>query len=260
MTDDDLYDCMKCAPFDQEALHRWFFEEISRRGFNHYILVRVSGPGSDDGMAVGNYPSEYMKIWDQERYVDVDPVRRAATSAEQPFLWSDLPDWAPTSPRRQQFLDLVNRFGLLDGLTVPFNRLVGGRARVNMCGFKGEHEKLQDMLRSDGAFFHTVGPVLDLVTTSLPATWPTTYTLTPTLTTRQVECLTWLREGKTAHEMAIILGITVATVRFHIDRAKRILGTTTIAHTVDRATRAGLLPKTQSHGALPATTEEAFRC
>jgi LuxR family transcriptional regulator, quorum-sensing system regulator SdiA len=46
----------------------------------------------------------------------------------------------------------------------------------------------------------------------------------PTLTRREVECLSWIACGKSNKEIAAIIGIARATVRFHLENAMHKLG------------------------------------
>ena len=48
------------------------------------------------------------------------------------------------------------------------------------------------------------------------------------LTKRELECVCWMRQGKTAEEVAIILGISKRTVEQHITSMKKKFGCTTL--------------------------------
>jgi DNA-binding CsgD family transcriptional regulator len=61
------------------------------------------------------------------------------------------------------------------------------------------------------------------------------------LTARQVECLAWVAEGKSAIEIGMILGISARTVEKHIARACEIFGVNRRIQAVDQARRLGLI-------------------
>ena len=61
------------------------------------------------------------------------------------------------------------------------------------------------------------------------------------LTQRHIECLRWAAEGKTAAEIAIILGLSNHTVGHHLLEARRRLGTKNGVHTIAVAIRTGLI-------------------
>lgn len=54
------------------------------------------------------------------------------------------------------------------------------------------------------------------------------------LTAREREALTWVSEGKSDWEIAVILGLSDTTVRFHVDNARKKLGAVNRAQAVAR--------------------------
>jgi LuxR family quorum sensing-dependent transcriptional regulator len=48
--------------------------------------------------------------------------------------------------------------------------------------------------------------------------------LTEELTARELECMRWVAAGKTDYEIGNILSISEATVKFHVNGARRKLG------------------------------------
>lgn len=64
---------------------------------------------------------------------------------------------------------------------------------------------------------------------------------TPKLTGREYDCLAYVAAGKSDWEISVILNLSQATVRFHVDNARRKLDATTRTHAVARATAAGLI-------------------
>ena len=62
----------------------------------------------------------------------------------------------------------------------------------------------------------------------------------PRLTGRQLECLHWTEEGKSARDIGTILGISARTVEEHIAVACAALGVRTRIQAVVRARHLGL--------------------
>lgn len=62
------------------------------------------------------------------------------------------------------------------------------------------------------------------------------------ITTRQLECLAWASEGKTASEIGIILGISTRTVEWHLANVCRVLGVRTRIQAAIKAHKLGWLP------------------
>ena len=61
------------------------------------------------------------------------------------------------------------------------------------------------------------------------------------LTSREVECLRWLGEGKSLADTAVILDLSPRTIKFHQNNGRRTLGCLTNTHAVAAAIRRGLI-------------------
>ncbi len=68
---------------------------------------------------------------------------------------------------------------------------------------------------------------------------PRNATVAPTLTRREVQCLRWAAAGKTDGEIAIILDLSVSTVRFHLRNAAERLGAKGRAQSIQLAAGLG---------------------
>ncbi|MBC8269333.1 MAG: helix-turn-helix transcriptional regulator [Rhodospirillaceae bacterium] len=62
-----------------------------------------------------------------------------------------------------------------------------------------------------------------------------------TLTSRQLECLTWSAAGKSSFEIGQILEISERGVNWHINNAMKALGSVTRIQAVARAVYLGLI-------------------
>ncbi len=72
------------------------------------------------------------------------------------------------------------------------------------------------------------------------------------LTKRELECICWSANGKTAWEIALILGISEWTVTFHVENTKAKLGASTLTHAAAIAVAKGFVEvqiPTQNNGA-----------
>jgi LuxR family quorum sensing-dependent transcriptional regulator len=63
----------------------------------------------------------------------------------------------------------------------------------------------------------------------------------PRLTRRELDCMAFVSDGKTDWEISVILSLSEATVRFHIDNARRKLGAVSRAQAAARLVRSGMI-------------------
>ncbi|WP_454011605.1 helix-turn-helix domain-containing protein [Aquamicrobium terrae] len=61
------------------------------------------------------------------------------------------------------------------------------------------------------------------------------------LSPRELECLQWTAEGKTAWECSVILGLSEHTVRCYLESARHKLNASSNTHAISIAYRSGVL-------------------
>jgi DNA-binding CsgD family transcriptional regulator len=61
------------------------------------------------------------------------------------------------------------------------------------------------------------------------------------LSSREIEVLNWLKQGKSSWDISVILGISKRTVNFHVYNIIQKLGATNRTQAVAVATRLGLI-------------------
>ena len=70
---------------------------------------------------------------------------------------------------------------------------------------------------------------------------------TPILTTREIQILTFIRQGMTNKQIALLLGIQPVTVEYHLGKVFRKLNASTRTEAVVLAEKMGLLPPMEIH-------------
>lgn len=120
-----------------------------------------------------------------------------------------------------------------DGLVVPVHRgseLMGGMV------FGGERPDASPLVRAllQVASHAAVDRVDSLKNQIGPVS-------TPTLSAREIQCLTHIAAGHEDEEISRLLGISPRTVRFHVDSAKAKLGVSSRVQAVTKALRARMI-------------------
>ena len=133
------------------------------------------------------------------------------------------------SPEALMFFD---RVGLRTGACIGvFAERARGRAVVALVGPPDSSQETIDALvaaHHDALF--TVAAVMHQRLSSLPLRLERR-----SLTPRQREVLEWVAHGKTAADIALIMGISAPTVEKHLRLARETLGVETTAHAVVKA-------------------------
>jgi len=175
-----------------------------------------------------NFPEAWLDTVAQ-RGVAADPLLDYCFTHTAPTLWGE-----PAGLRA--FREAARTFGLQHGLTVPVNAPGGQTAFFSLAsgdaGF--DEHRLGNLLPAAGMFGNYLFDAyvrIDRIENPKVAN----------LTERELECVFWACEGKTAWEMAQIVGVAERTVNFHLTSVIKKLGASSRQHAVAKAVLYGLV-------------------
>lgn len=158
-----------------------------------------------------NYPREWVSHYSTQRYFLIDPVYRAVEAGASDFLWHD-PDFYQGLPWRQRrILAEARECGLRFGRT---------HALAPTLYLAASSSLVADCVDVDPAAYATakLANVITHHRAALLCAPP--LAPTPKLSIRERQCLQLCARGRTDGEIARDLGISVATVRRHIESVR----------------------------------------
>lgn len=198
----------------EEQLFAALSHASSRMGFDHFALAFDRRGGADAAsMLVHNYPDAWARVYVGFDLSATDPIRRAGERSLTGFQWRDVGRFVPLSRGDQQLLRVARESGIGDGFTVP--RHLPGEA-TGSCSFAVNPRAVmpEEMLHAA----EILGAIAIASARELVGWEP--LQPRPVLTERQRECVLWSARGKTAGEIAAILGISEETVVRHLKMAR----------------------------------------
>ena len=161
-----------------------------------------------------------------------DAVLHRTLTKARPFFWRDVQAEEPLAPAAVAVVDEAAEFGLHEGFVTPIHNLYGSISVVLLSGPDA------DLLCPDtrtaahlGCLYYAARVRRDQPTA------PRATRLSP----RQRECLKWTSEGKSAADIADILGLSRFTVQEHLAQACARLGVRTKVQALTQAYLLGLL-------------------
>lgn len=167
----------------------------------------------EKGIRLHNYPAEWARWFDDNRLGLSDPVHRASQRRMAAFLWRDMAGFAAQRPQDEEILAAAQRHGIGDGLTVPAHLPGEAHGSVSFAwlpGVAARPDALQFAQMIGGYAFEAARQL----------THPELSDRNPRLTDRQRECVIWAARGKSAWEIATILGLSPETVNEHLRNAR----------------------------------------
>lgn len=215
-----------------EAMAGYGFDRLIY-GFTRYRSGRSLGD-PQDWIVLTNQPRAYMSPFVDDGMYFNGPMLRWALENEGACSWSWLAQRVAEgalSPAEMRVLEFNRRLGVTAGYTISFRtvstRTKGAIALIARPG-TGQDEVDANWARS-GQEIMILNNAAHLKIQTLP------WTGSRQLTSRQREVLQWVGDGKTAQDIALLMGLTPATVEKHLRLAREALDVETTAQAVLKA-------------------------
>jgi LuxR family transcriptional activator of bioluminescence operon len=184
-----------------------------------------------------NFPAEWVDSYFQDRLAASDPILKYSLSHSTPILWSELENLSGfNSVSDKAFMDMGRKAGLRHGLTVPLNPPSGQTSFFSLASADAlfDENRLGNLLAGAGMFStYLLDAYIRIDKIENPKA--------NELTKRELECVFWACEGKTAWEMAHIVGVSERTINFHLTSVIKKLGASNRQHAVAKAVMYGLV-------------------
>src|SRR5579884_158320 len=217
------------ASSDVEGVRVVLAEAGAALDLNCFAYLSMPARRGDAPELISNYPVAWTDRYLREHYERVDPVIVEALTATEPFEWGQEFTGRRLSKPQFTLLDEASQFGIRCGFTVPIHDYRGAIAAVTFAAderrppFQRCIEQNRSALQLMAMYFHaharrrlSINRVIDGVA----------------LSPRELECLEWAAQGKSAWEIGRLLNISRRTAAFHLDNAKTKFGVRTICQAV----------------------------
>lgn len=222
---------------DAEALLSEFVEALGFEYFSYAAMPPRSG--GSEGLIFTNYPPSWRVLYQNQSYQHIDPVMTQGRRSLLPYRWGNEAHLsALSSCERQLFLEARDhRIG--EGFTIPVHGPQGEFGLFSVAN-GGTLPELADPSNGIYQGLMTVAPFVHAygLLTGADGSKPDKEIV---LTDRERVCLKWTSLGKTAWEIAQIIGRSKPTVEYHLQKAIRKLDATNKAHAATLARERGLI-------------------
>jgi LuxR family transcriptional regulator, activator of conjugal transfer of Ti plasmids len=196
-----------------------------------FAYLALSNKEDTKPRLISTYPTEWTSYYLRNHYERIDPVIGEALQNPEPFKWGRSYPSKHRSTAQQRLLDEASQFGIRFGFTVPIHDGRGPIAALTFAAdeqrppFEKYVESHARVLQLMAMYFHAhirrklsgdrkIGGAR--------------------LSSREIECLEWAAQGKSAWEIGRILGISRHTVGSYLENAKGKLGVRTIVQAATR--------------------------
>jgi DNA-binding CsgD family transcriptional regulator len=218
---------------------------VQALGFDSFAYALTTSNRPDKEAQVFVYttmPAEWMMIYDQKAYCEVDPRMQLVARSTMPILWEQR-DFRGKNSRQDEFLNDAAKYGTLSGLIYALYDISHGGfitvfnstiATVDTARHQLIQRNLPELL-AFGHYFHEwfMKSVIDKGIPSRLKDVP--------LSPREREVLRNVAHGLTTDDIAEKLDISERTVRFHLDSVRTKLGAANRQEAVAMGMQLGLV-------------------
>ena len=213
-------------------------QNFSSLGFDVWVgfdSVTASGK-ADVNVLFGSTHAAWERHYKEAGFDQHDVMIRETLKSNEPFFWSDVLQRTALSPKEQLVMHQAGDFRLREGFVAPMHNLDGSITSVLLTGEKVDVDDpdIRAAAHLLSIYFGSAGRRL-IREKAIQELEPVT------LSARQIECLYWVRQGKSATDIGDILGISGHTVNDYVTRACVKLGVRTRVQAVAEAALRGLL-------------------
>jgi DNA-binding CsgD family transcriptional regulator len=204
-------------------------------GFHSLSVVEKPSDeaAANDAILFTNVPETQAAKYRTRNYAAIDPIVQRTLRGGAPRLLSGIGEERLSDLERKVFGSYHCASGVKDGLVVPVRRSVHPDGVITFGGVD------PDLSAPAQAALTVLGHIVYGRLEELRAA-PCAPSK-PALSPREIEVLSWVAKGKPDAEIAVILGMSERTARFHMANAKVKLGASTRVQAVTKALELGLI-------------------
>lgn len=208
--------------------------------YGYSPLPRLPGGGLVPvALKTRNFSSDWDRHWSKHNIHD--PYYHRSYQGILPLDWADVQNDLGLPQHERDCVNYISDTVAGYGLTVPVHLPGGSFAFISAIsdsaeGWDDKVRRSRDLILLVAHYFQNSLTMRQ----ALPS-----HSARGELSQREIECLGWAAQGKTACDIATILGISSETVRIYLKRVNRKLNTLNRAHAIAKASFLGLidLPK-----------------
>ncbi|MFC3396072.1 helix-turn-helix transcriptional regulator [Brenneria rubrifaciens] len=198
-----------------------------------YIILSKKNPSLVS--IISNYPQEWVETYKENNYQHIDPVILTAINKISPFSWDD--NLVINSKLRfSKIFNLSREYDIVNGYTFVLHDHLQNLAALSIMleesesadvetAIEDNKDKIQMLLIS---IHEKIISLYREMNQGNSHRWGDK----DIFSDRENEILYWASMGKTYPEIALILGIKISTVKFHIGNVVKKLGVLNAKHAI----------------------------
>jgi LuxR family quorum-sensing transcriptional regulator LasR len=225
----------------QEAWSDMLFSIASGLGYERTLVAilpdRHTPPEAEYAFLQSNYPACWRNRYDAGKLGYIDPIVSHCAGTVIPLIWS--PEVFSARPQKEMYEEACS-YGIRSGVTLPIH---GANGELGILCFVTDNKPDKHFQREAQRRLPELSYLRDFVFETSLQFMKNRKELecNPSITPRELECITLSATGKSSWEIGKILRLSEATVNFHFSNLRRKFNTTSRQQAIIKAFRLGLI-------------------
>lgn len=212
-----------------DTLKAYIERKLQPYGSPEYAYSVVNKKNPSESLIISSYPYEWVRFYRANNFQLTDPVVLSAFKRSSPFVW-DENITLMSDLRFSKIFSLSRQYNIVNGFTFVLHDHMSNLTLLSLIIKEtdtGEQEQwllaaqgaLQmDLIDFNEQMYQLAGSLAEKAKKNIDGKNGAIFT------PRENEVLYWASMGKTYAETAVIIGISVSTVKFHIKNVVSKLG------------------------------------
>lgn len=219
-----------------DAIRGFLDRKISSYGDFKYSYFILNKRNPSEMVIVSNYPEEWVNIYKNNNYQNIDPVVITALNRVSPFSW-DESLVISYGLRFSQIFNFSKKYNVVNGYTFVLHDNCNNLVMMSIMMDEFTCNKFEETIEGNKSELQMLLISAHEKRTSLyreviQADNGNLLKNKDIFSHRENEILYWASNGKTYQEISLILGIKTGTVKFHIGNVVKKLGVLNAKHAI----------------------------
>lgn len=216
-----------------QDIKRFIDQSLSYYGQLQFAYLLLNKKNPTEITIISNYPNEWVTLYKEHHYQQIDPVVICALRRVSPFLW-DEKITVNAKLNLSKIFSLSKKYQVNKGYTFVLH---DANNQLAMLSLMVDDHSLSIVEQNQGALQMLLINAHERFMTGQRQLQAQQHNIKSEnmeniFSARENEILYWASMGKTYQEIALILGIKSGTVKFHIGNVVKKLGVLNAKHAI----------------------------
>ncbi|OON41776.1 LuxR family transcriptional regulator [Izhakiella australiensis] len=240
-----MFSTIHSNTFIADTLREYIEKKLQPYSLPSYAFTVINKKDPSKILIISSYPKEWVELYKANKFQNIDPVVLYALRRTSPFAWDENLTLM-TKVKASKIFSLSKKYNIANGFTFVLHDHTNNISLLSLLIDKKNQSDLEEVIINDISKLQMT--LIDineqmnkLVQTTSPIETTHSRGQKSMFSSRENEVLYWTSMGKTYAETALILGITVRTVKFHMGNSIKKMGVNNAKQAIRLGMELGLI-------------------